>query len=55
MLDNRRFDEVSEVITAGDFYRQDHRLIYAAVERLASESEPLDVVTLAEYLSERGY
>ncbi|MGM0571077.1 replicative DNA helicase [Marinobacter sp.] len=54
MLDNRRFDEVSEVITAGDFYRQDHRLIYAAVERLASESEPLDVVTLAEYLERAG-
>ena len=54
MLDNRRFDEVSEVVTAADFYRQDHRLIYAAVERLASESEPLDVVTLAEYLERAG-
>ncbi len=54
MLDNRRFDEVSEVVTAADFYRPDHRLIYAAVERLASESEPLDVVTLAEYLERAG-
>ena len=54
MLDNRRFDEVTEVITAADFYRQDHRLIYAAVERLATESEPLDVVTLAEYLERAG-
>ncbi len=54
MLDNRRFDEVSEIVTASDFYRQDHRLIYAAVERLASESEPLDVVTLAEHLERAG-
>ncbi|MFL1404140.1 replicative DNA helicase [Marinobacter sp. M1N3S26] len=54
MLDNRRFDEVAETISASDFYRQDHRLIYAAVERLASESEPLDVVTLAEYLERAG-
>ncbi|MFW5824348.1 MAG: replicative DNA helicase [Marinobacter sp.] len=54
MLDNRRFDEVAEVITSSDFYRQDHRLIYAAVERLASESEPLDVVTLAEHLERAG-
>ncbi|WP_328189539.1 replicative DNA helicase [Marinobacter sp. OP 3.4] len=54
MLDNRRFDEVTELITASDFYRQDHRLIYAAVERLATESEPLDVVTLAEYLERAG-
>ncbi|WP_339805105.1 replicative DNA helicase [uncultured Marinobacter sp.] len=54
MLDNRRFDEVSEVITAIDFYRQEHRLIYGAVERLAADSEPLDVVTLAEFLERAG-
>lgn len=54
MLDNRRFDEVSEVIAAVDFYRQEHRLIYGAVERLAAESEPLDVVTLAEFLERAG-
>ena len=54
MLDNRRFDEVSEIISAADFYRQDHRLIFGAVERLASESEPLDVVTLAEDLDKEG-
>ncbi len=54
MLDNRRFDEISEVISAADFYRQDHRLIFGAVERLASESEPLDVVTLAEFLERAG-
>src|SRR5690606_24935290 len=54
MLDNRRFDEISEIISAVDFYRQDHKLIYGAVERLASESEPLDVVTLAEFLERAG-
>lgn len=54
MLDNRRFDEVSEIITADDFYRQGHRLIFGAAERLAAESEPLDVVTLAEFLERAG-
>ncbi|WP_166269240.1 replicative DNA helicase [Marinobacter caseinilyticus] len=54
MLDNRRFDEVSEMITAADFYRQDHRLIFGAAERLAGDSEPLDVVTLAEFLERAG-
>ena len=54
MLDNRRYDEVAETISAVDFYRQDHRLIFGAIERLASESEPLDVVTLAEYLERAG-
>jgi replicative DNA helicase len=54
MLDNRRFDEISEIISAADFYRQDHRLIFGAAERLAGESEPLDVVTLAEFLDRAG-
>ncbi|MBB5322714.1 replicative DNA helicase [Marinobacter oulmenensis] len=54
MLDNRRFDEVAEMIGAVDFYRQDHRLIFGAVERLAAESEPLDVVTLSEFLDRAG-
>ncbi|MDY6798737.1 MAG: replicative DNA helicase [Pseudomonadota bacterium] len=54
MLDNRRFDDVSEVITAKDFYRQDHQLIFGAVERLAGDGEPLDVVTLAEFLERAG-
>lgn len=54
MLDNRRFDEVAEIISAADFYRQDHRLIFGAAERLAGESEPLDVVTLAEFLERAG-
>lgn len=54
MLDNRRFDEVSEIITAADFYRQGHRLIFGAAERLAGDSEPLDVVTLAEFLERAG-
>ncbi|MCH8499176.1 MAG: replicative DNA helicase [Marinobacter sp.] len=54
MLDNSKFDLVAEIITAGDFYRQDHRLIFGAVERLAAESEPLDVVTLSEFLERAG-
>ncbi|MBS3804360.1 MAG: replicative DNA helicase [Oleiphilaceae bacterium] len=54
MLDNRRFDDVAEIITADDFYRQGHRLIFGAAERLAGQGEPLDVVTLAEFLERAG-
>ncbi|TBW56189.1 replicative DNA helicase [Marinobacter halodurans] len=54
MLDNSKWDAVSEVITSADFYRQDHRLIYAVIERLAGEGEPLDVVTLSEFLDRAG-
>ena len=54
MLDNRRFDEISEIIAGSDFYRQDHRLIFSAAERLAGDGEPMDVVTLAEFLDRAG-
>ncbi|WP_111497373.1 MULTISPECIES: replicative DNA helicase [Marinobacter] len=54
MLDNSKWDAVSEVIAAADFYRQDHRLIFGAIERLAGEGEPLDVVTLSEFLERAG-
>lgn len=54
MLDNSKWDSVAEVIAAQDFYRQGHRLIFAAVERLAGEGEPLDVVTLSEFLDRSG-
>jgi replicative DNA helicase len=50
MLDNSTWDAVADRITAEDFYRRDHQLIFAAIADLASRSEPLDAVTVAEQL-----
>ncbi|MDX5299964.1 MAG: replicative DNA helicase, partial [Gammaproteobacteria bacterium] len=50
MLDNGKWDLVAEIVTAEDFYRNEHREIFGAIERLAGDGHPLDVVTLAEYL-----
>jgi replicative DNA helicase len=50
MIDNSTWDQVSDVVIEGDFYRQDHRLIFRAIYSLAEESEPYDVVTLSEWL-----
>jgi|GEM_PF-2824821 len=33
MLDNSRWDAVSEVLLPGDFYRKEHRLIYQAMQQ----------------------
>ncbi len=54
MLDNEAWDRAGELVTAEDFYRRDHRLIFAAVRMLAEEGNPFDVVTLAEALDQRG-
>ncbi|OBS08731.1 replicative DNA helicase [Acidihalobacter prosperus] len=54
MLDNSTWDQVADRINEADFYRFDHRLIFRAVERLASQNQPLDVVTLSEALERAG-
>lgn len=50
MLDNHAWDKVIEILTAQDFYRPEHRLIFQAFERLAKDDKPFDVLTLKEWL-----
>ncbi|MDF1644901.1 MAG: replicative DNA helicase [Pseudomonadales bacterium] len=50
MLDNSCWDTVSNLVSAADFYRKDHRLIFQAMETLTEKNEPMDVVTLSEAL-----
>lgn len=54
MLDNEAWDKIIDHISAADFYRADHRLIFNAVALLSSQQKPFDVLTLAEVLKERG-
>jgi len=53
MLDNTAWDKVADLIVASDFYRKDHRLIFAGIAELAETSNPCDVVTLSEFLDNR--
>ncbi|MGQ0651008.1 MAG: replicative DNA helicase [Betaproteobacteria bacterium] len=48
LLDNQAFDRVADLVTAEDFYRDDHRRIFRHVSRLIEQNRPADVVTLAE-------
>jgi replicative DNA helicase len=50
MLSNEAWDRIVDRVDAGDFYRNEHRLIFDAMARLAAESQPLDVITLSERL-----
>src|SRR5690606_35111134 len=54
MLDNRTWDAIADRLVAGDFYRRDHQLIFEAIAELAARSEPLDAVTLSEWLERKG-
>ncbi len=51
MLSNEAWDRVMELVTEADFYRHEHRLIFAALTALADASQPFDVITLSEYLN----
>ncbi len=50
MLDNSKWDVVGDRVIEDDFYRQNHRLIFRVISKLASDGSALDVVTVAEEL-----
>ncbi|MCP5161117.1 MAG: replicative DNA helicase [Hahellaceae bacterium] len=54
MLDNSKWDIVSDMVVEDDFYRHAHKLIFKAVAVLAAEARPLDVITLSEELERNG-
>ena len=41
-------------LQADDFYRDRHRTIYEAIRALYERSEPIDALTVAEFLSQHG-
>ena len=53
MIRNEAWDTVVDKITARDFYRPDHQIIFEVMAALANDAQPLDVLTLAEALQSR--
>ena len=54
LLDNNAWDRVGDVLIDSDFYRYEHRLVYAAVGKLINETKPADVITVYEELQRQG-
>jgi len=54
MLDTQAWDNVADAVVEDDFYRPDHRLIFAAIAALAGEAKPCDVVTVSQHLERNG-
>ena len=54
LLDNAAWDGVGDVLIDTDFYRYEHRLVYAALGKLVNESKPADVITVHEELQRQG-
>ena len=54
MLANDAWNDVGEILSDEDFYRQDHKKVYAAIAHLANLSDPFDVITVSDYLEKNG-
>src|ERR687891_2407389 len=54
MLSPGAIGAVSEILDAGDFYRESHAKVYRASLSLYARGEPVDAITLVDELEERG-
>jgi replicative DNA helicase len=54
MLSPGAIAAVSELLDAGDFYRESHARIYRAALQLYGKNEPVDAITLTNELEQRG-
>jgi len=54
LLDNGAWDRIGDLLGEDDFYRYEHRLIYAAMAALINATKPADVITVFEQLQRLG-
>lgn len=54
LLDNGAWDRAGDLLNESDFYRFEHKQIYAAIGRLIGATKPADVITVFEQLQSLG-
>jgi len=54
MLSSAAWDNVADIITESDFYREDHRLIFKAISEVHDAGRACDAVTVTEWFEARG-
>ena len=55
LIDNSSLLDIVEILRAEDFYRSAHQKIFTTITDLFSRNEPVDLVTLANSLKEKGW
>jgi replicative DNA helicase len=55
LIDNSALLDILEILTPEDFYRSAHQRIFEAITELFTRNEPVDLVTLANILKEKGH
>ncbi|MCB9072617.1 MAG: replicative DNA helicase [Bdellovibrionaceae bacterium] len=51
MVDSESFDVVSDTLSPEDFYKASHQKIYQAATDLHKRGQPVDIITISNYLS----
>jgi replicative DNA helicase len=54
MLDKDAVIKIANLIRIGDFYKEDHNLIYEAMINLYEHRDPIDLLSLSNCLEEKG-
>lgn len=54
LLDNAAYKKIDELLSAGDFYKAEHQIIFACVQCMFRRGVPVDLVTLDDELERRG-
>ena len=54
LLDNTAWDKIGDVLIDADFYRYEHRLVFAAVSTLINANRAADVITVFEHMQTQG-
>lgn len=54
MLENDRLAEVIEILKPEVFYKENHQVIFSAIQRLFTHNEPVDILTVTEELRRTG-
>ena len=54
MIDKKGLDDVIDILSPEFFYRPEHQAIYAVIQNLFNESQPIDLLTVANELKKAG-
>src|SRR6202008_1859599 len=54
MLDASAWEAGADIVTPGEFYRRDHRLIFESIAEVAEIRGSCDAVTVSEHLERKG-
>ncbi len=54
LIDNTAIGDVIDILAPESFYKEAHRIIYSAIKKLFGESQPIDILTIANELRQEG-